>query len=189
MNQIRALAACLLTAALCLSAWSQEPQPEDVEPLERYQVEILAFAYADGPSAAGELLRRPPSLPPEPEPTTDGEPPNAGAPGAEPAEPIMQPEPEPEPEPAIADEEVPEVIVRFVTLLQEELELVDAFQRLDELSAYEILLHGGWSQEGVAEEFALPLDIRILGIGQSATSPARQPIKFAHPNSGILDHR
>ena len=143
----------LLFAAISPYAFAQQLAPEEeAEPLERYQVEVIAFAYADGPTAAGELLQRLPSLPPEPE--LDESDSDAAAETDDPA-------PEPPPE-TIEDEPVPEIIVRFETMLDEELQLVEAYERLEKLSAYDMLLHGGWTQEGVPEEFAMPLDVRLL---------------------------
>ena len=48
-------------------------------------------------------------------------------------------------------------------LSAEELELTDAYDRLERLDAYTPLVHGGWVQEGFAEDQALPFDLSLLG--------------------------
>ncbi len=48
-------------------------------------------------------------------------------------------------------------------LSAEELELTDIYDRLERLDAYTPLVHGGWVQEGFAEDRALPFDLSLLG--------------------------
>jgi hypothetical protein len=52
-------------------------------------------------------------------------------------------------------------------LLPEEFELADVYERLDRLGAYTILFHGGWEQDGMAEDVAVPMALETLG----ATNP------------------
>jgi hypothetical protein len=48
-------------------------------------------------------------------------------------------------------------------LSQDELELGDVYRRLDRLAAYTPLVHGGWVQDSVSEEDAIPFDLARLG--------------------------
>jgi hypothetical protein len=48
-------------------------------------------------------------------------------------------------------------------LSAEELELMDAYDKLELLDAYTPLIHGGWVQEGLPEELAIPFDLSLLG--------------------------
>ena len=48
-------------------------------------------------------------------------------------------------------------------LSAEELELTDAYDKLELLDAYTPLVHGGWVQEGLPEELAIPFDLPLLG--------------------------
>ncbi len=49
-------------------------------------------------------------------------------------------------------------------LTDDQLELVDEFERLELLDAYTPLVHGGWIQEGLPEEYAVPFNLSSLGI-------------------------
>ena len=48
-------------------------------------------------------------------------------------------------------------------LTAEELELSDTAARLERLDAYTPLVHGGWVQEGLPEDEAIPFDLSLLG--------------------------
>ena len=48
-------------------------------------------------------------------------------------------------------------------LTTEELELTNSTNRLERLSAYTPLIHGGWVQEGLYEEDAIPFELWLLG--------------------------
>jgi hypothetical protein len=48
-------------------------------------------------------------------------------------------------------------------LAPDELQLRDVYSRLDRLSAYEPLLHGGWAQDSVDEANAVPFDLSRIG--------------------------
>jgi hypothetical protein len=48
-------------------------------------------------------------------------------------------------------------------LTSDELELTGTVNRLERLDAYTPLIHGGWSQEGLPEEAAIPFDLSLLG--------------------------
>lgn len=48
-------------------------------------------------------------------------------------------------------------------LTAEEFELTSTFNRLERLDVYTPLFHGGWVQEGLAEDEAIPFDLSLLG--------------------------
>jgi len=48
-------------------------------------------------------------------------------------------------------------------LTAEELELTSTLNRLERLDVYTPLFHGGWVQEGLAEDEAIPFDLSLLG--------------------------
>ena len=50
---------------------------------------------------------------------------------------------------------------RFLNV--EELELTDTYARLERLNVYTPLVHGGWVQEGLPEDKALPFELFLLG--------------------------
>ena len=52
---------------------------------------------------------------------------------------------------------------QFRLLSLEELELTDAYRRLNNLNVYTLLAHGGWIQEGLSEEDAFPFNLALLG--------------------------
>jgi hypothetical protein len=52
----------------------------------------------------------------------------------------------------------------FRVLRSDELQLTSTYRRLARLSAYRMLAHGGWIQEGLDEGAARPMDLANLGI-------------------------
>jgi hypothetical protein len=120
------------------------------EPLERFEVELVVFAYREV-LGSGEGLRRQPE-PDERFGVMDG----ADLDASE-NPPLPEPEPEPEPE---EEEEPP--LIQVTRLLNEQLQMTDIRQRINRVDAYELLLHTGFSQEGVAEKWAQPISVRRL---------------------------
>ena len=125
----------LFSPALVL-AQVAPPEPEEVE-IRRYAVEVVIFRYVEDVGVGSEVF-----LPDEVE-----------EPDAEDAiELIEEPADEPEAaeaQPEAAEEELePEPLpdIELVLLEPEDFELVDAFERLDNLDAYEPLMHFGWTQ-------------------------------------------
>ena len=70
---------------------------------------------------------------------------------------------------ALADEQgedplTPDEDARWYRLLTaEEFELTSTANRLERLDVYTPLFHGGWVQEGLAEDEAIPFDLSLLG--------------------------
>ncbi|HEY5622522.1 MAG TPA: CsiV family protein [Gammaproteobacteria bacterium] len=59
-------------------------------------------------------------------------------------------------------------------------ELVDALRRLERLDAYTPLAHGGWIQEGLAEEDAIPFDLSLFGVFNPRGSVRLHVSRFLH---------
>jgi len=53
---------------------------------------------------------------------------------------------------------------QFRLLSPEELELTEAYTRLNNLNVYTLLAHGGWVQEGLPEEDAFRFNLALLGV-------------------------
>jgi len=77
---------------------------------------------------------------------------------------------------------------RFRLLDESELQLGDAFERLDRLSAYQPLVHGGWVQEGLPEEQAAPFDLAYLGASNPNGTIKLHLSRFLHLTLN-LDYR
>ena len=128
---MRKLTTCLAALLCCAPAWAQESTDgaDEVE-LRRYTVEVIVFRYAEDVGTGGELF-----LPDEPEPLPDEEAPEFTDAVTPPRpEPVPEEEPEPLPDPEL------------VLLAEEDFQLTDAFVRLEDLDAYEPLMHFGWTQ-------------------------------------------
>lgn len=69
---------------------------------------------------------------------------------------------------------------RFRILESEELQLKDAYSRLQRLDAYTPLLHGGWIQDGLPENQARPFDIAYLGTFNPAGTIRLHVSRFVH---------
>ena len=132
-------------AVIFMSASAQDMPEEEPEPLERFEVEVLIFAYRDV-IASGEQLRPPP----EPLPTMEL---------LQPADGIQEITPPPIERLSME----PPPVIQVQQLLNTQLALQDEQRRIDRVDAYDLLLHAGFSQEGVAEKWALPVSVRILG--------------------------
>lgn len=151
----------LLTALLLCAAAGAQDVPSDLELLEevepelrRYTVELIVFAYAEDVSVGSELFL-PDVIEPDPELleiAEDGVIPTF----TDKAEEIAQ---------VVLEEatEVAETRFEMVLLMQDELTMTDTLDRLDDLDAYEPLLHIGWTQTALPEEETPSLDLREFG--------------------------
>jgi len=117
---------------------------EAEEPLERFEVELVVFAYEEV-LGSGEELRRQPNLAESFDLADD------------PAVDASENRPPPEPE---ETEEPP--LIQVTRLLNEQLQMTDIRQRIERVDAYDLLLHTGFSQEGVEEKWAQPISVRRL---------------------------
>ena len=139
--------------------------------LREYSVEVIVFAYAQDVHTGTEIFV--PELLPEPELLLD-----------ELGFPILEPiEDQPLDEEALADEAVAEeetiealpaeeaaveepVTFTFELMMEEDYALVDTLARLDELDAYEPLMHFGWIQGMLPD-----MDTEVLTLDTFATPP------------------
>jgi hypothetical protein len=135
-----------LTAGIGLAATtSASAQPVEVEePLERFEVELVVFAYREV-LGSGEGLRR------QPEPDEQFGVMDDADLDANENSPLPEPEEEEEPP-----------LIQVTLLLDEQLQMTDIRQRINRVDAYDLLLHTGFSQEGVAEKWAQPISVRRL---------------------------
>lgn len=69
---------------------------------------------------------------------------------------------------------------RFRRLDEDELQLGDEYARIERLSAYEPLVHGGWVQEGLAENEAHPFDLVYLGASNPRGTIQLHLSRFLH---------
>jgi hypothetical protein len=164
---------CALAFALTASQAPAQVLAPVEEPLPRYQIEIIAFSYRDFDPNEEHLDIVPEAsefrhLPLPTQRILDDE--QLASLRNLIDEPIV-PEPVPEPDPLALEEIVVADIPLIETppppnpriLLPEELELGDVLARLERLGAYTVLFHGGWEQDGMAEEVAVPMDLARLG--------------------------
>lgn len=142
---------CLLSLLLPALALAQDvPDAAAEEEIPRYTVEVIIFRYLEDVGSGSEVF-----LPDEAvatlgddglellaEPDADAEPE---------AMPPLEPEVEPEPRPDI----------ELVLLDEASYRLVDTFERLERLDAYEPVMHFGWTQATWPEEQteAIPLHL------------------------------
>ena len=70
-------------------------------------------------------------------------------------------------------------------LSAEELELTDAYARLERLDAYTPLVHGGWVQPGFADDQALPFDLLLLGTLNPLGTIRLHVQRFLHVTIGL----
>jgi hypothetical protein len=125
--------ACLLSLILPALVLAQDaPDVTADEEIRRYTVEIIVFRYAQDVGTGSEVF-----LPDEPIEEFAEEGLELIDEGAEEAEPeVMQPpEPEEEPEP------LPDI--ELVLLDEDSYQLVDTYERLERLDAYEPVMHFG----------------------------------------------
>lgn len=142
MNKMRKLTACLTALLCCAPAWAQQ-DTDDVDEVElrRYTVEVIVFRYAEDVGVGGELF-----LPDEPEQVLEEAVPEFGD-SVAPAVPAPEEQPEALPDP------------EFVLLAEDDFQLVEAFERLERLDAYDPVMHFGWTQIALEQELtgAIPL--------------------------------
>ncbi len=152
------------------------------EALPRYQIEIIAFAYHDFDPSEESFEQAPRGtlldlLAPD---LFETEAPDAPDPESleleafpDPAqfeldtfstEPVNEPPPIEQADEDLVEPDFFEDGLWYRLLTNEQLELVDEFERLDRLDAYTPLVHGGWIQEGLPEEDAIPFELSFLGV-------------------------
>ncbi len=136
----------LLLPLLAAGALAQDIPDEDAQPeIRRYTVEVIIFAYAEESSVGSEVF--PPDIPPAIEAALDEE--------------LLE---DLDDDRGIEDalESVPEVIeedalpedkkYELVMLAEEDFGLVEAYEQLELLDAYQPLLHFGWTQPTYPDE-------------------------------------
>ena len=147
--------ACLLSLFLPALVLAQDaPDATAEEEIRRYTVEVIIFRYAQDVGTGSEVF-----LPDEVVEEIVEE-------GLELTDEVA-PEPEPEViQPLESDEELLEETdllpdIELVLLDEESYQLVDAFERLERLDAYEPVMHFGWTQATWPEEQteAIPLHL------------------------------
>ena len=124
------LSLLLLTPALAQQPEAETLDAEEVEEIRRYTVEVIVFRYAQEVSTGSEVF-----LPdePEPEPELDADGPVEFV-QVLPPEPVEEEEPEPLPDTELA------------LLAEEDYQLVEIFDRMENLDVYEPVMHFGWTQ-------------------------------------------
>jgi hypothetical protein len=136
---------------------------EDDEQLDvrRYTVEIIIFSYAQSVSTGSEIF--PPDLPPDVE-IMDDNPLGEGLADASALE--SNPEVVAEPE-AVEDleEETPDKY-ELVMLAEEDFGLIEPYEHLERLDAYEPLMHFGWTQPTYPDE-----EVEARPLSSFATPP------------------
>ena len=136
---------------------------EDDEQLDvrRYTVEIIIFSYAQSVSTGSEIF--PPDLPPDVE-IMDDNPLGEGLADASALESIPEVVAEPE---AVEDleEETPDKY-ELVMLAEEDFELIEPYEHLQRLDAYEPLMHFGWTQPTYPDE-----EVEARPLSSFATPP------------------
>jgi Peptidoglycan-binding protein, CsiV len=70
--------------------------------------------------------------------------------------------------------------LRFRPLKPDELKLNDSERRLRNLSAYDVLAHGGWVQEALPENAAVPFDVGYLGTVNPSGTIRLHVTRFLH---------
>ncbi len=163
-----------------------DPAAPEMPELRQYSVEVIVFAYAEDVHVGTEVFV--PEVLPEPEllydengfpilESIDGEPLDENALDGEPINeetglPLALDEDgadevSADGEDALAEPEIEEpVTFTFELMLEEDYELVDTLTRLDELDAYEPLMHFGWIQGMLPDE-----ETEVLSLDTFATPP------------------
>ncbi|HNP64813.1 MAG TPA: CsiV family protein [Woeseiaceae bacterium] len=146
----------LLLLPLALGvAEAQEPFAEEPVDARRYTVEMIVFSYAEGISAGTEIFV--PDKPPAAEIGESGEFDTVSSTA-------LQSQPEVIAEPIVEEalgeslDELGETPVPYdiVMLANEDFTLLDVYEHLERLSAYEPLLHFGWTQSTYADQETEP---------------------------------
>ena len=153
----------LLLPLMAAGALAQDTVEEDTQPdVRRYTVEIIIFSYAQSVSTGSEIF--PPDLPPDVE-IVDDIPLGEGLQDASALESIPEVVAEPE-----TIEELEEEIndkYELVMLAEEDFGLVESYEHLERLDAYEPLMHFGWTQPTYPDE-----EVEARPLSSFATPPA-----------------
>ncbi|MDJ0749296.1 MAG: CsiV family protein [Woeseiaceae bacterium] len=135
---MRYLIPSLLSLLLLAPALAQQPEADEVDTEEqeirRYTVEVIVFRYTQEVSTGSEVF-----LPDEPEPEPALEAPVEFV-QALPPETVEIDEPEPLPD------------TEFVLMAEADYELINIFDRMENLDVYEPVMHFGWTQATWPEE-------------------------------------
>jgi hypothetical protein len=170
MNDLSYRQLCLasvLSAAWLIPATSlaqDEPEVLEEEKPRSYAVEVIVFRYGESVSAGTEVFV------PDPPPEIlsigeDGEYVFGDAASGElqplnaDGEPIVE-----EPPPETEDEIDTEAKSAYILLLEDELTMLSAWDRLDRLDAYEPLAHFGWQQDVLP--FGEPIEIPLTDLAE-----------------------
>jgi len=143
--------------------------------IPQFQVEVLIFTHRDfDPSEeqfAIEDQRAPPRVEPLRETSVFDDPDFASPDNAEPLNAPGTPNgaaplgaDATAPGAAQPDSALPEAEFTFRVLRPEELQLTNQYRVLNRLQAYHPLVHGGWIQQGLSDNDALPVDLGVLGV-------------------------
>jgi hypothetical protein len=163
MNKSTALLAAL---SLLPVAAAQDVIVDDPQPVRRYTVELVVFAYAEDVSIGTEIFPADEVAVVEDELILglDIEDVNA----------LEATVPEPQPEATDMQALDPELVdpadllpvtpwLGTVLMLEDEFTMQDIVRRLEILDAYQPLLHAGWTQLGVPEVDAQPVELIFFG--------------------------
>ena len=147
----------LLLPLMAAGALAQDTIEEDEElDVRRYTVEIIIFAYSQTVSAGSEIF--PPDVPVIDDIPLDEDPVNA-----------LESLPETVTEPDVSAELEEDTIKKYelVMLAEEDFGLVESYEHLERLDAYEPLMHFGWTQPTYPDEEVGPRPLSSF-----ATPPA-----------------
>ena len=153
----------LLLPLMAADALAQDTIEEEEQlDVRRYTVEIIIFSYAQSVSTGSEIF--PPDLPPDVE-IMDDIPLGEGLEDASALESIPEVVDEPE---TVADlqEETPDKY-ELVMLAEEDFGLIETYEHLERLDAYEPLMHFGWTQPTYPDE-----EVEARPLSSFATPPA-----------------
>ena len=132
-------ASLLVLPLLAVSALAQDTLKEEEQPdVRRYTVEMIVFSYAQNVSAGSEVFV--PDLPPVEDLLPEGDE----------LDPIPLQTRESMIEARLAQEKV--IKYELVMLPQEDFELLETYEHLERLEAYQPLMHFGWTQPTYPDE-------------------------------------
>lgn len=166
----RTLLTCAVLTALSFtaSAKAQEAEADAEERLDRYQVEVILFAYRDATPEGEDLSAWQQMRDPDVADTADT------ADMTDMIETLENPALELEPT-------EPPIEITFDPVPRDALALGPEAERLAGISAYRVLAHGAWQQLGVSQEDAQPFPVSRLrtsgGVTGSMTLHVR---RFPH---------
>ena len=153
------LATLLFAAAIAPAIAQQEPEllldEETVEPIRRYTVELIIFAYGDSVSAGTEIWIPDEATIETADPTTGDEYFDADFSEFD------------EPGEALTEIEVPEIGRRYMDLElvlfgEDDYTMTEIYDKLVELEAYEPLVRAGWTQPTYEKELTGPIALQSL---------------------------